>query len=341
MRIVIAEPDGFVGKNLRVQLRERGYTDIAGIPGNAVAGQWAKALASADFIFNLGNGEGLAGALAAAGRRIGVVDVSSDASVRNALRRYGRDTGSPIYLLKRADVFGKWQKPGGESAVATFCHGIAHVQPVAVADPSAPLHLLYIDDLIEALIGLLAGTGATGGEIAVAPVYTTTAGEVADIVRGFAESRSSLLTPRAGSGLTRALYATYMSYLPPGSFSYQVPRYDDSRGAFAEVLKTPDCGQLSYFTAHPGVTRGEHYHHSKSEKFIVVRGTAKFRFRHIETGDMHDITVRGGEGHVVETVPGWAHDITNIGTDDLVVMLWANEIFDRSRPDTITMEIVA
>ena len=157
----------------------------------------------------------------------------------------------------------------------------------------------------------------------------------------FLKAVRSLLSPAVGIGLVRALYATYVSYLPAASFVYRVPQYGDPRGSFAEVLKTPDCGQFSYFTAHPGVTRGEHYHHSKTEKFVVIRGTARFRFRQIETGEFHDLVVQGGEGYIVETIPGWAHDITNAGDDELIVMLWANEIFDRSRPDTIAMKVVA
>jgi UDP-2-acetamido-2,6-beta-L-arabino-hexul-4-ose reductase len=142
-----------------------------------------------------------------------------------------------------------------------------------------------------------------------------------------------------GTGLVRALYATYVSFLPPERFEYSVPRHTDPRGVFVEMLKTPDCGQFSYFTAHPGVTRGGHYHHSKTEKFLVIRGTAHFGFRDIETGQTHELVTRGGEGRIVETIPGWTHDITNIGDDELIVMLWANEIFDRERPDTVAMKV--
>src|SRR5205807_10435106 len=132
--------------------------------------------------------------------------------------------------------------------------------------------------------------------------------------------------------LKRALYATFASHLPPESFSYVVPCHVDRRGEFIEMLKTPDCGQFSYFTAHPGVTRGEHYHHTKTEKFLVIRGTARFGFRNIATGETYEIIVKGGEGCIVESVPGWAHNVTNVGDSELIIMLWANEIFDRARP---------
>ena len=146
------------------------------------------------------------------------------------------------------------------------------------------------------------------------------------------------MIPRVGTGLVRALYSTYISYLPPAAFSYEVPRHADPRGVFVEMLKTPDCGQFSYFTAHSGITRGDHYHHSKTEKFLVMKGTSRFGFRHIITGEMHVLVTQGGEARIVESVPGWAHNITNIGDDEMIVMLWANEVFDRRHPDTVAMK---
>jgi UDP-2-acetamido-2,6-beta-L-arabino-hexul-4-ose reductase len=140
---------------------------------------------------------------------------------------------------------------------------------------------------------------------------------------------------RVGEGFLRALHATYLSYLPPEQFAYSLTGHSDPRGRFTEMLRMPDCGQMSYFTAGPGVTRGGHYHHSKSEKFLVVSGEARFRFRHVLSGETHAVTVSGSVPQVVETVPGWAHDVTNIGSGELVVMLWASEVFDPSRPDTV------
>ena len=143
-----------------------------------------------------------------------------------------------------------------------------------------------------------------------------------------------VITGRVGTGLVRALYSTYVSYLPVELFTYTVPQYADPRGVFAEMLKTPDCGQFSFFTAHPGITRGGHYHHSKTEKFLVIKGQARFKFRHMHTGQTHDLVTTGNQSEVVATVPVWTHDITNMGEDEMVVMLWANEVFDRERPDT-------
>jgi UDP-2-acetamido-2,6-beta-L-arabino-hexul-4-ose reductase len=139
-----------------------------------------------------------------------------------------------------------------------------------------------------------------------------------------------------GHGLLRALHSTYLSYLPPADFSYRIPQYGDIRGVFVEMLKTPDSGQVSYFTAPPGVTRGGHYHHTKTEKFLVIKGRARFKFRQIDTGETHELVTEGSRAEIVETVPGWSHDITNIGQEEMVVMLWANEIFDRQNPDVYT-----
>jgi len=168
----------------------------------------------------------------------------------------------------------------------------------------------------------------------VAPQYSTTVGELARQIQAFKDSRATLMTERVGTGLVRALYATYVSYLPVESFTYTVPQHADPRGVFVEMLKTPDAGQFSYFTAHPGITRGGHYHHSKTEKFLVIKGQARFKFRHMQTGQAHELVTTGDKPEIVETVPGWTHDVTNIGTEEMVVMLWANEVFDRARPDT-------
>ena len=148
-----------------------------------------------------------------------------------------------------------------------------------------------------------------------------------------------MVTERVGTGLVRALYATYVSFLPTEAFSYRIPKHGDARGVFVEMLKTHDSGQFSFFTAHPGITRGGHYHHSKTEKFLVIKGHALFKFRHIVTDERYQLETSGEEPVVVETIPGWSHDITNIGEDELVVMLWANENFDRQKPDTVASEI--
>jgi UDP-2-acetamido-2,6-beta-L-arabino-hexul-4-ose reductase len=256
---------------------------------------------------------------------------------REALFELQRSLGIPVHVFRLPNVFGKWCKPNYNSVVATFCYNIARGLPIQVIDPVAPVTLLYIDDLVERFVQLMDGADAAmdaDGFATVAPQYTTMVGELAHQIRAFKDSRDTLVTERVGSGLIRALYATYVSYLPVESFTYMVPQHGDPRGVFAEMLKTPDCGQFSFFTTHPGVTRGGHYHHSKIEKFLVIKGQARFRFRHILTGQVHELKTSGDRPQIVEMVPGWTHDITNIGIEEMVVMLWANENFDRDQPDT-------
>ena len=371
MKVLITGADGFIGKNLQLRLEERSGVEVV----RFTRGRWAEQLGDlvqgVDFVFHLagvnrpqdpaeftsGNA-GLTQALCSAlateaarsGRCVPVVFASSTQAAQanpygqskraaeDALFALQASHGVPVHVFRLPNVFGKWCKPNYNSAVATFCHNIARGLPITVNDPAAPLTLVYVDDVVERFTQLLDGADAVtdaAGFAAVSPQYSTTVGAVAQQIQAFAESRTTLMTERVGTGLVRALYTTYVSYLPVERFAYPVAQHADPRGVFVEMLKTPDCGQFSYFTAHPGITRGGHYHHSKTEKFLVIKGQARFKFRHMQTGEAYELVTRGDKAEIVETVPGWTHDITNIGTEEMVVMLWANEVFDRARPDTV------
>ena len=368
--ILITGANGFVGKNLQLHLSERKDVQVRCFTRANTVDELPALLNGADFVFHLagvnrpqdpaafvvGNA-GLTQALCTAlaqvatttGRKVPVVFASSiqaaqdnaygqsKRAAEDALFALQHEYGVPVHVFRLPNVFGKWARPNYNSAVATFCHNTARGLPITVNDPAASLTLVYVDDVVQRFIHLLDGADAAldaAGFATVAPQYSTTVGALAAQIQAFKESRNNLVTERVGTGLVRALYSTYVSYLPVEKFAYTVPQHGDARGVFVEMLKTPDCGQFSYFTAHPGITRGGHYHHSKTEKFLVIKGCARFKFRHIHTGETHTLDTSGEQAQVVETVPGWTHDITNIGSDELVVMLWANEIFDRERPDT-------
>jgi len=222
--------------------------------------------------------------------------------------------------------------------VATFCYNIAHELPVTVNDPQYLLRLVYIDDVVKVFTDLLEQEIKPGNKqhfIKVVPEYNVALGEIAESITGFREGRNSLELERVGTGFLRALYSTYVSYLPEQDFSYPVKQHTDPRGSFVELFKSKDSGQVSYFTAHPGITRGGHYHHTKTEKFMVISGTARFRFRHMLTDEYYETVTSGDKPVMVETIPGWAHDVTNIGDEELIAIVWANEVFDPSHPDTI------
>jgi len=370
MNVLITGADGFVGKNLRLHLAERKDVQVRTFTRNDDVAALPALVREVDFVFHLagvnrpqdpaefaaGNAgltqslcKALCDEAATHGRRVPVIYTSSTQAGRdNAYGASKREAEQsllaaqashqiPAHVFRLPNVFGKWCKPNYNSAVATFCHNIARDLPIQVNDPAAPVTLVYVDDVVERFVQLMDGADSQAdadGFCTVAPQYTTTVGELADYIRTFRASRETLMTERVGTGFVRALYATYVSYLPVESFAYTVQQYGDPRGVFVEMLKTPDCGQFSYFTAHPGITRGGHYHHSKTEKFLVIKGQARFKFRHMQTGETHELVTRGDKAEIVETVPGWTHDITNIGQDEMIVMLWANEVFDRARPDT-------
>ena len=263
----------------------------------------------------------------------------SKLAAENVLFELSKKVGNLVTIYRLPGVFGKWSKPNYNSVVATFCHNIANQLPIQINEPNKLLPLVYIDDVIKSFIKALHVSGKNQQWGKVEPIYSITIQELANQLQLFYDSRQNLITERVGANLTRALYATYLSFLSPNQFTYDIPFFPDERGLFAEVLKTHDSGQFSFFTTLPGITRGQHFHPSKSEKFIIIKGKARFRFRHILTNERFEIITTSKNLKVVETIPGWVHDITNIGENEMIAMLWANEVFDRNQPDTISSEV--
>lgn len=363
MKVLITGANGFVGQNLLVHLAERKDVEVLRFTRDEPMDSLPELVARVDFVFHLagvnrpqdpqefqsGNTDlthVLGEAIVKSGRSIPVLYTSSiQAELENpygsskrgaesALLKLREEHGVPVHIFRLPNVFGKWARPNYNSAVATFCNNIANDLPIQIHDPKAIVNLVYIDDVVSHFIQVMDGKLGSDPFVSVEPVYSVTIGEVADQLHAFKESRATITTEAVGTGLTRALYSTYLSYLPPERFTYEVAKYGDPRGVFVEMLKTKDSGQFSYFTAHPGITRGGHYHHSKTEKFLVIKGKARFGFRHVVSGQYYELFTTGEQPEIVETVPGWTHDVTNVGEEEMIVMLWANEIFDREHPDT-------
>ena len=367
MRVLVTGSDGFIGKNLITRLNELNIEVVVFTRDNSID-DLIEHVEGSDFIVHLAGenrpiddksfhivNAGLASSICEAIRlsrkatsiiyasstQVGL-DNSYGKSKLEAeiiIKKVEDDTKSKSYIYRLPSVFGKWCKPNYNSVVATFCHNVSHNFPIQVSDPSIELTLIYIDDVINEFVSIIQGKEACDQKPSVQPEYKIKLGELATQIKKFKESRGSLISERVSDGLISKLYSTYVSYLHPNKFSYSIPSYKDERGVFAEVLKTKDSGQFSFFTAGVGVTRGGHYHHSKTEKFLVAKGIARFNFRHIITNESYEITVSDKELKIVETVPGWAHEVTNVGREEMVVMLWSNEIFDPSNPDTFTSKV--
>ena len=370
MNILITGADGFIGKNLRCQLAVLPDMTVLSFCRSDSIDTLRNYLGKADVVVHLAgvnrpeeDSEFIRGNtdftktlcdLATTDRAIPIIFSSSTQAgnespygqskqaAEKVLAAYAENTGADVIIYRLPNVMGKWCLPNYNSVVATFCFNLANDLPITINDENTVLNLVYIDDLVKDLLAVIPEVGKGGGIPAfrdVAPVYEVSLGELANILTGFRDSRQNLQIDNVGTGFKRALYATYISYLDKSAFCYPLSGHSDERGIFVEFLKTPASGQMSFFTAKPGISRGQHYHHTKTEKFLVVQGNARFRFRQLLSGSYHEICVAANEYTVVESIPGWTHDVTNMGDDELIVLLWSSEVFDVDRPDTTAKEI--
>ena len=371
MRVLVTGAKGFVGRNLCLALdRMEGVEVLRYDLGNTRAEleEWA---GTCDFVFHLAGvnrpkdpAEFAAGnvgfteeLLARLTRRPVPVLLSSSiqaaldnpygASKRaaeEAVRAYGARTGADVFVYRLANVFGKWCRPNYNSAVATWCHNIARDLPIQVRDPMATVTLVYIDDVVEAFTSHLAPSDVrrpTSDVLSVVPEYRKTLGEIVDLIRSFHDEPRTLDVPDQRDGFAKKLYATYLSYLPEDLFAYPLTMHVDSRGSFTEILHTAERGQVSVNVSRPGIVKGQHWHHTKHEKFLVVSGEGAIRFRKMDDPAAPVITYRvsGAKLEVVRVPPGYTHNIENLGTTDMVTVMWANEVFDPQRPDTFREEV--
>lgn len=256
------------------------------------------------------------------------------------MRKYSRETGARVLIYRFPNLFGKWCRPNYNSALATFCHNIAHDLPITVNDSTVVLKLIYIDDLVAELISSLTGKEHCNGDFCEVPiVHTVTLGRVVALIQSFKASRETLHVPDMSDSFTRKLYSTYLSYLPRDQFRYPLKMNVDHRGSFTEMLRTTDRGQVSVNISRPHIVKGQHWHHSKNEKFLVVSGNGVIRFRHIHKDEVIEYFVSGDKLEVIDIPTGYTHNIENLGDTDMVTLMWCNEPFDPQKPDTYYLEV--
>jgi len=362
--ILITGSAGFVGKNLHVTLQQRQDIRLLCFDLHNDPVELYPLLDQADFVFHLagvnrpqtpeefttsntGLTEQICSYLAGQKRRVPLAITSSTQAgldnaygiskrgAEDAVFTYGKETGAPVYVFRLPNVFGKWCRPNYNSAVATFCNNIAHGLPIQVNDPHVVMNLVYIDDVVRSFIAVLDGvTDMQDGFCMVKPVHTITLGEIVELITWFRDSREQRSIPNMADPFTKKLYAAYLSYLPEDQFKYPLKMNVDARGSFTEFIKTPDRGQVSVNISKPGITKGNHWHHTKNEKFLVVSGKGVIRFRKIGGNEVIEYPVSGEKLEVVDIPTGYTHNISNTGDTDLVTVMWCNEMFDPDRPDT-------
>lgn len=265
----------------------------------------------------------------------------SKLSAEQAVADYGRETGSAVYLYRLPNVFGKWSRPNYNSAVATFCHNVARGLPITVNDPSVTLRLVYIDDVVEEFLRAMEGQPHREGEwCAVQPVHEVNLGHMAELIQSFPALRDSLTAPDQSDPLVKKLYATYLSFLPPEDFSRPTVTHADQRGSFTELLHMGSRGQVSLNVSKPHITKGDHWHQTKHEKFIVLQGEGVIRFRKVGDSTVIAYKVSGENLTVVDIPTGYTHSIENTGDTDMLTLMWANEVFDPAHPDTLRLPVL-
>lgn len=368
--VLITGSKGFVGKNLAASLSHRTDVRVNGFDIDDDPATLPPLVREADFIFhlagvnrpknveefstgNVGMTQTVISHLCEHGNAIPLVLSSSTQAAQGnpygiskreaeeAVFAYGRQTGAPAYVYRLPNVFGKWCRPNYNSAVATFCNNIANDLPIQINDPTVTMNLVYIDDVVNEFIAVLDGKSYTKDTSChVRPVHTITLGEIVALIQSFKESRAKRNIPDMSDSFTKKLYSTYLSYLPKDQFNYPLKMNVDERGSFTEFIKSVDRGQVSINISKPGITKGNHWHHTKNEKFLVVSGQGVIKFRMVGSEEVIDYPVSGEKMEVVDIPTGYTHSITNTGDTDLVTVMWVNEPLNPERPDTYSLPVI-
>jgi len=369
MKILITGAKGFVGKNLIAELNNRGYKDLYKFDidtDKALLDKYAK---NCEFIFhlagvnrpkvekefmegNFGFTSELLDLLKKHNNKAPIlitssIQAQSDNPYGNSKRageelvfNYSNETGAKALIYRLHNLFGKWSRPNYNTVVATYCHNIARGFDIQINNPDSELTLCYIDDVLDEFIKALEGNSTKMDEYCSVPVvHQIKLGDLADRIKSFKESRKDLSIPNMKDALTKKLYSTYLSFLPEDSFSYDLKMNCDNRGSFTEFIQTTDRGQVSVNIVKPRITKGNHWHHTKNEKFLVVSGTGLIRFRKIDSDQIIEYKVSGEKLQVLDIPTGYTHSIVNIGDTDMVTVMWVNEVFNPEKPDTYFLEV--
>ena len=367
--ILITGAKGFLAKNFIARLVGLGYSNLLLVDRTTPKSTYESYVRQAQFIYHfagvnrpqdpkefaVGNTDSMAeliGYLKKTNSKASLVVSSSTQAMNNnpyglskkagedLLLSFATSNKHPIFIYRLTNIFGKWAKPNYNSVVATFCHNLSRDLPIKINDENAKISLVYIDDVVDEMLRCLEGKVTTiDGILRVLPDYELTVGQLASMIQRFKHSRTNLHLENQHDPLTKKLYATYLSYLPEQSFIYDLNMNIDVRGSFTEMFKTSQEGQISVNISKPGITKGNHYHHTKNEKFIVVSGTGSIKFRRVDSNEVIEYKVSGEKLQVIDIPPGYVHNITNIGLNDLVTIMWASELFDKQNPDTYPMEV--
>lgn len=367
MKILLTGAKGFIGKNLSFFLKEKGYEVLSYDVGDE--DKLEEYVSSSDFIINLAGinrplskEEFYDGNVNFAARLLDIVKkvgskspiILTSSTKATSTSDYGKskkmaedlffafskENNHPVYVFRLYNVFGKWCRPSYNSVIATWCYNITHDLPIEINKDAPSIDFVYIDDIASNFISIIEGNHTGSNEILyVEPHYSKTLEEVASLLESFKQSRINHMVPNIATPFEKKLYSTYLSYLDKSSFAYPLDMHKDYRGSFTEVLKTIGQGQVSINISKPGISKGNHYHHTKNEKFLVVSGTCLTEFRKIDSDEIISIKTSGDKLEVIDIPPGYTHSITNIGKEDSVTLMWANELYDPKNPDTIFMKV--
>jgi len=368
MKVLVTGSDGFIGKNLREYLNRKEIEVYTFSKKNTIK-DLEEVIQVVDFIFHLagvnrtvevdefykGNSnltQTLVDLIIKHHKKIPIL-LSSSSQVGNSsdygkskekseeiIINYAKNSSVECFIYRLPNVFGKWSKPNYNTVISTWCYNITRGLSIEVNNRDIKLTLVYIDDVINSF-GSKLYRSQENSELYcnISTIYTRTLGQIEELLYQFKESRINLLIPHIATDFERALYATYLSFLPKDNFSYKLSGHKDNRGTFYEILKTLDSGQLGISTTKPGITRGNHYHNTKNEKFLVIKGEALIELRDINSREIIQYNVKSDELEIVEMIPGYTHNITNTGNEEMILLIWANENYNPSQPDTNFLEV--